>query len=113
MQHWLQTGAKPLTPLPPDASTPGLSHGFRWRTVSYDKFLSSELKPLCALCRAQIINNDPSMHVFYTLKVAFQYTDVVMAAAEQTAVKSIWDKCARLLCSEIMTCVCFSIESHS
>lgn len=34
------------------------------------------------------------MHVFYTLKVAFQYTDVVMAAEEQAAVKAIWNKCA-------------------
>lgn len=35
------------------------------------------------------------MHVFYTLKVAFQYKDVVMAATEQAAVRKIWDKCAR------------------
>ena len=40
-----------------------------------------------------MINNDPSMHVFYHLEVTFQYTDAVMAAPEQAAIKSIWNKC--------------------
>ena len=55
-------------------------------------FISRYLAFIIFHCHTQVINNDPSLHVHYTLKVTFRNNDAVMSANEQVAIRSIWDK---------------------
>ena len=62
-----------------------------------DQISNNDIKPYSLL--SQVVNNDPTRHVQYTLKVTFQYKSAVMSAGEQAAIKSIWNTCASSNCS--------------